>query len=149
MLEERLTRAAGALERSVAEVDAAERLQALGRRRRQRQITTTVLAWVVAAAVLAGAVVAVGIARRPDPPPAVGPDPTAPARVVGTLRMFGDPMAMAVRAGDLWVAGDNPRWVIRFVAPTNPATQEIPSRGSTRRPTRWWPPSRSDGHPPA
>src|SRR5918995_793195 len=76
MLEERLRRAAGALERSVAEVDAIERLQALDRRRRRQRTTTTVLTLIVAAAVLAGAVFAVGIARRIDPQP--GP-PARPA----------------------------------------------------------------------
>ena len=138
MLEERLRRAAGALERSVAEVDAIERLQALDRRRRRQRTTTTVLTLIVAAAVLAGAVFAVGIARRidPQPGPPARPDPTAPARVVGTLRGFGDPVAMAVRAGDVWVAGDNPRWVIRFVTPTNPATQEIPTIALPAAPTR-------------
>src|SRR5829696_5822484 len=54
MLEERL-------QRSVAEVDAAERLEALGRRRRRQRTLTTALALAVAAAVLAGAVFAVGI----------------------------------------------------------------------------------------
>jgi YVTN family beta-propeller protein len=136
MLEERLARAAGALERSVAEVDAAQRLQALGRRRRRQQIATAVLAVVVTAAVLAGAVVAVGIARRADPPPAVGPDPTAPARVVETLRLFGDPVAMAVRGGDVWVAGDNPTWVTRWVTPTNPMTRETPTIALPAAPTR-------------
>ncbi|HET6813885.1 MAG TPA: hypothetical protein VFJ69_07730 [Actinomycetota bacterium] len=79
MLEERLERAVGALERSVTEVDAAERFQALGRRRRRQRTVTAALAWVVVAAVLAGAVLAVGIARRSDPRPrpVVGPDPTA------------------------------------------------------------------------
>jgi hypothetical protein len=99
MLEERLERAVGALERSVTEVDAAERFQALGRRRRRQRTVTAALAWVVVAAVLAGAVLAVGIARRSDPRPrpVVGPDPTAPARVAETFRLFGDPVAMAVR----------------------------------------------------
>src|SRR5918993_5843856 len=68
MLEERLQRAAGALERSVAEVDAAERLQALERRRRRQRTTTTALALVLTAAVLSGAVFAVGIVRGPDRP---------------------------------------------------------------------------------
>lgn len=79
MLEERLERAVGALERSVTEVDAAERFQALGRRRRRQRTVTAALAWVVVAAVLAGAVLAVGIARRSDPRPrpVVGSDPTA------------------------------------------------------------------------
>jgi virginiamycin B lyase len=135
MLEDRLQRAAGALERSVAEVDAAERLQDLGRRRRQQRATTAVLAWVVAAAVLAGVVVAVGIARRPDPP-AVGPDPTAPARVAATFALFGDPVAMAVQADDLWVAGDNPTWVTRWVTPTNPMTRETPTIALAAAPTR-------------
>jgi virginiamycin B lyase len=129
MLEDRLQRAAGALERSVAEVDALQRLQDLGRRRRRQRITTTALALAVAAAVLAGAVFAVGIARRPDPPPGpvVRPDPAVPARVVATFAQFGDPMAMAVRNGDVWVAGDNPAWVTRWVTPTNPMTRETPT----------------------
>src|SRR5829696_8125057 len=110
MLEERLQRAVGALERSVAEVDAAERLAALERRRRRQRTTTAALALVLTAAVLSGAVLAVGIARRPDPRPgpAAGPHPTAPARVVETLSLFGEPVAMAVREADVWVAGDNP-----------------------------------------
>ena len=136
MLEERMQRAAGALERSVAEVDAAERLQALGRRRRRQRTTTAALAWVVAAAILAGAVVAVGIARRTDPPPTVGPDPTAPARAAGTFDMFGDPMAMAVRGSDVWVAGDNPTWVTRWVTPTNLMTRETPTIALPAAPTR-------------
>jgi YVTN family beta-propeller protein len=136
MVEERLARAAGALERSVAEVDAAERLQDLGRRRRRQRATTTVLAWVVAAAVLGGAVFAVGIARRPDPPPAVGPDPRAPARVAATFDLFGDPVAMAVRDGDVWVAGDNPTWVTRWVTPTNLMTRKTPTIALAAAPTR-------------
>jgi virginiamycin B lyase len=129
MLEERLARAVGALERSVAEVDALQRLQDLGRRRRRQRITTTALAWVVATVVLAGALVVVGIARRSHPPAVtvVGPDPAAPARVAESFRLFGDPMAMAVRAGDVWVAGDNPTWVTRWVTPTNPMTRETPT----------------------
>jgi virginiamycin B lyase len=136
MLEERLARAVGALERSVAEVDAAERLEALGRRRQRQRTTTTVLAVVVAAAVLAGAVLAVGIVRGPDPRPAVGPDPTAPARVVATFRLFGDPVALAVRDGDLWVAGANPTWVTHWVTPTNPMTRETPTIALPAAPTR-------------
>ena len=136
MLEERLARAVGALERSVAEVDAAERLEALGRRRQRQRTTTTVLAVVVAAAVLAGAVFAVGIVRGPDPRPAVGPDPPAPARVVETFSLFGDPVALAVRDGDLWVAGANPSWVTRWVTPTNPMTRETPTIALPAAPTR-------------
>jgi virginiamycin B lyase len=136
MLEERLERAAEALERSVAEVDAAARFQALGRRRRRQQTVTTALALVLGAAVLAGAVLAVGIARRADPPPAVGPDPTAPARVAETLRLFGDPVAMAVRGSDVWVAGNNPSWVTRWVTPTNPMTRETPTMALAAAPTR-------------
>jgi YVTN family beta-propeller protein len=138
MLEERLRRATEALERSVAEVDAAQRLQALGRRRRRQRTTTAALAWVAAAAVLAGVVFAVGIARRPDPQPGptARPDPTAPARVVETLRLFGDPVAMAVRADDVWVAGDNPTWVTRWVTPTNPMTRETPTIALSAAPTR-------------
>jgi YVTN family beta-propeller protein len=138
MLEERLARAAEALERSVTEVDAVERLQELGRRRRRQQTTTAALAWVVAAAVLAGAVFAVGIARRPDPQPGppARPDPTVPARVAATFALFGDPMAMAVRADDVWVAGDNPTWVTRWVTPTNPTTRETPTIALPAAPTR-------------
>jgi YVTN family beta-propeller protein len=136
MLEDRLTRAAGALERSVTEVDAAERFQDLGRRRRRQQAATTALALALAAAVLAGAVVAVGIARRPDPPPVVGPDPTAPARVIERFRLFGDPAAMAVRGPDLWVADNNPSWVIRWVTPTNPMTRQTPTIALAAAPTR-------------
>src|ERR671914_2975499 len=62
MSEERLRRAAGALERSVAEVDVLERLEALGRRRR-RQRSTTVLAVLVAVAVFGGA--ALGLPALP------------------------------------------------------------------------------------
>ena len=136
-LEERLQRAAGALERSVTELDAAERLQALGRRR-QRTVTTA-LALAVVVAVLAAAVLAVGIARGPDPrpEPAVGPDPTAPARVVETLRLFGDPVALAVRGSDVWVAGNNPTWVTRWVTPTNPMTRETPTVALPVAPTAW------------
>jgi YVTN family beta-propeller protein len=138
MLEERLQRATEALERSVAEVDAAQRLQALGRRRRRQRATTAALAWVVAAAVLAGAVFAVGIARRPDPQPGppARPEPTVPARVAATFALFGDPMAMAVRAEDVWVAGDNPTWVTRWVTPTNPMTRETPTIALPAAPTR-------------
>src|SRR5829696_1842146 len=138
MLEERLQRAAGALERSVAEVDAAARLQALGRRRHRQRTTTTAVALIVTAAVLAGVVFGVGIARRSHPPavPVVGPDPTAPARVVESLRLFGDPVAMAVRADDVWVAGDNPTWVTRWVTPTNPMTHETPTIALPAAPTR-------------
>jgi DNA-binding beta-propeller fold protein YncE len=139
MLDQRLARAAGALERSVAEVDAAERFQALGRRRRRQRTVTTALALVVVAAVLGGAVVAVGIARGPDPrpqPAVVGPDRTAPARVVATFSLFGDPVAMAVRGRDLWVAGDNPTWVTRWVTPTNPMTRQTPTVALPAAPTR-------------
>ena len=138
MLEDRLQRAAGALERSVAEVDALQRLQDLGRRRRRQRNTTTALALVVAAAVLAGAVFAVGIARRPDPQPGppARPDPTVPARAVATFAMFGDPVAMAVRHDDVWVAGDNPTWVTRWVTPMNPATSEKPTIALPAAPTR-------------
>jgi virginiamycin B lyase len=138
MLEDRLQRAAGALERSVAEVDALQRLQALERRRRRQRTTTAALAWVVAAAVLAGVVFAVGIARRPDPQPGppARPDPTAPARVAATFPLFGDSVAMAVRAGDLWVAGDNPTWVTRWVTPTNPMTRQTPTIALPAAPTR-------------
>jgi YVTN family beta-propeller protein len=138
MLEERLARAAEALERSVTEVDAVERLQELGRRRRRQQTTTAALAWVVAAAVLAAAVFAVGIARRPDPQPGppARPDPTVPARVAATFALFGDPMAMAVRADDAWVASDNPTWVTRWVTPTNPMTRETPTIALAAAPTR-------------
>jgi virginiamycin B lyase len=136
MLEERLQRAVGALERSVAEVDAAERLEALGRRRRRQRTLTTALALAVAAAVLAGAVVAVGIVRRSDPRPAVDSEAAVPARVVETLRLFGDPMAMAVRGSDVWVAGNNPSWVTRWVTPTNPMTRETPTVALPAAPTR-------------
>jgi YVTN family beta-propeller protein len=138
MLEDRLTRAVGALERSVTEVDAAERFQALGRRRRQQRTATTAMALALAAAVLAGAVLAVGIARGPDPrpQPAVGPDRTAPARVVATFRLFGDPVAMAVRKADVWVAGNNPTWVTRWVTPTNPMTRQTPTMALAAAPTR-------------
>jgi hypothetical protein len=115
MLEERLQQAVGALERSVAKVDAADRLQVLGRRRRRQRTTTAALARVVAAALLAGVVLSVGIARRPDPQPGppARPGPTTPARAVATLPLLGDPVATAVRADDLWVAGENPTWVTR------------------------------------
>jgi virginiamycin B lyase len=138
MLEERLARAVGALERSVADVDPLQRLQDLGRRRRRQRTVTAALALAVAAAVLAGAVVAVGIARRSHPPavPVVGPTPTAPARVVQTLRLFGDPAAMAVRGSDVWVAGNNPSWVTRWVTPTNPMTRETPTIALPAAPTR-------------
>ena len=138
MLEERLQRAAGALERSVAEVDAHQRLQDLGRRRRRQQNITTALALAVAAAVLAGAVFAVGIVRRPEPPPGppARPDPTVPARAVATFPMFGDPVAMAVRGGDVWVAGNNPTWVTRWVTPMNPATRDKPTIALSAAPTR-------------
>jgi virginiamycin B lyase len=138
MLEERLRQAVEALERSVTAVDAAERFQALGRRRRRQRTVTTALALAVVTAVLAGAVLAVGIARRPDPPalPVVGPDRMVPARVVETLRLFGDPVAMAVRGNDVWVAGNNPSWVTRWVTPTNPMTRETPTIALPAAPTR-------------
>jgi virginiamycin B lyase len=138
MLEQRLARAAEALERSVAEVDAAERLQDLGRRRRRQRMVTTVLVWVVVAALLGGVVVAVGIARRSHPPavPVVGPDPTVPARAAGTFDLFGDPVAMAVRGSDVWVAGANPTWVTRWVTPTNVMTRESSTIALSAAPTR-------------
>jgi virginiamycin B lyase len=138
MLEERLARAVGALERSVAEVDALQRLQELGRRRRRQRTATTALALALVAALLGGAVVAVGIARGPDPrpQPVVGPDPAAPARVVETFRLFGDPVAMAVRGSDVWVAGNNPSWVTRWVTPTNPMTRQTPTVALPAAPTR-------------
>jgi virginiamycin B lyase len=136
MLEDRLDRAVGALERSVTAVDAVERLQALGRRRRRQRTVTTALALAVVTAVLAAAVLAVGIARRPDPRPVVGPDRTVPARVVATFRLFGDPVAMAVRGNDVWVAGNNPSWVTRWVTPTNPMTRETPTIALPAAPTR-------------
>jgi YVTN family beta-propeller protein len=136
MLEDRLTRAVGALERSVTEVDAAERFQALGRRRRRQRTATTVLALALVAAVLAGAVLAVGIARGPEPRPVIGPDRTAPARVVATFRLFGDPVAMAVRKADVWVAGNNPTWVTRWVTPTNSMTRQTPTMALAAAPTR-------------
>jgi YVTN family beta-propeller protein len=138
MLEERLARAAEALERSVAEVDAADRFQDLAQRRRRQQTATAVLAVVVTAAVLAGVVFGVGIARRSHPPavPVVGPDPTAPARVAATFRLFGDPVAMAVREADVWVAGNNPTWVTRWVTPTDPMTRETPTLALPAAPTR-------------
>jgi virginiamycin B lyase len=135
VLEDRLQRAAGALERSVAQIDALERLQQLEQRRRRQRATTAALAWVVAAAVLVGAVLAVGIARSPDPPPA-RPDPTAPARVAATFAQFGDPVAMALQADDVWVAGNNPTWVTRWVTPTDPMTRATPSIALPAAPTR-------------
>jgi len=136
MLEERLARAAEALERSVAEVDPVQRLQDLGRRRRREQTVTTVLALAVAAAVLGGAVVAVGIVRRSGPQPATGSTPTAPARVGATFPLGGNPMAMAVREADLWVVQNNPPWVNHWVTPTNPMTRESPTIALTATPTR-------------
>jgi virginiamycin B lyase len=134
MLEERLQRAAGALERSVAEVDAVERLAALERRRRRQRTTTAALALVLTAAVLSGAVFAVGIVRGPDrrPGPSARPDPAAPVRVVATFPLFGDPVAMAVRAGEAWVAGDNPAWVTR----RDSASGEISTIALPAAPTR-------------
>ena len=138
MLEERLQRATEALERGVAEVDAAQRLQALGRRRRRQRATIAALAWVAAAAVLAGVVFAVGIARRPDPQPGppARPDPTAPARVVESLRLFGDPVAMAVQGGGRLGGRRHPTWVTRWVTPTNPMTRETPTIALPAAPTR-------------
>ncbi|HEV2893531.1 MAG TPA: hypothetical protein VG411_07250, partial [Actinomycetota bacterium] len=86
MSEERLRRAAGALERSVAEVDVMERLQALGRRRQRQRTTTVVVAVLVAVAVFGGAVLGVRALRATDP--VAGPPPSAPqgpARVVATI----------------------------------------------------------------
>jgi YVTN family beta-propeller protein len=136
MLDQRLQQAARALERSAAQIDPAERLHALGHRRRRQRAATAALAWVLAAAVLAGAVLAVGIARRPDRQPLARPDPTVPARAVATFALFGDPVAMAVRDGDLWVAGDNPTWVTRWVTPTNPMTRQTPTIALPAAPTR-------------
>jgi streptogramin lyase len=141
MLEERLRNAARALERSVVEVDAVERLQALGRRRRRQRAVTTALALAVVAAVLAGAVLAVGIARDPDPPPAVGPDPTAPARVVESLRLFGDPAGnrptvvpvprccdgeLAAGEGALWVANRGDGTLVRVDPGTGRVAARVP-----------------------
>jgi YVTN family beta-propeller protein len=136
MLEQRLAQAARALERSVAEVDPVQRLQDLGRRRRRQQTITSALALAVAAAVLAGAVVAVGIVRRSSPQPVAGSTPTAPARVVATFPLGGNPMAMAVREADLWVVQNNPPWVNHWVTPTNPMTRESPTIALTAAPTR-------------
>jgi hypothetical protein len=83
MSEERLRRAAGALERSVAGVDVMERLEALGRRR-QRQRTTTVLAVLVAAAVFGGAALGLRALRATDP--VAGPLPADPAAPPGWWR---------------------------------------------------------------
>jgi YVTN family beta-propeller protein len=136
VLEERLARAAEALERSVAEVDPVQRLQDLDRRRRRQQTVTSALALAVAAAVLAGAVVAVGIVRRPGPRPVTGSTPTAPARVGATFPLGGSPMAMAVREADVWVIQNNPPWVNHWVTPTNPMTRESPNIALTATPTR-------------
>src|SRR5215211_658047 len=134
MLEERLARAVGALERSVAEIDALQRLQDLGRRRRRQRITTTVLALAVAVAVLAGVVVAVGIVRGADPPPVVGPDPTAPAgvtrgvtptnplsRQTPTIALPAPPTRLAAAEDAVWVLTPADNRVVRI----DPATNQV------------------------
>ena len=56
--------------------------------------------------------------------------------MVESLRLFGDPMAMAVRGSDVWVAGNNPSWVTRWVTPTDPMTRETPTMALPAAPTR-------------
>jgi len=99
VIEERLRRAAAALERSVEGVDMLERLEALGRRRRRQRATTVVLAVLVVAAVLGGAVLGVRTLRSADP--VAGPPPAAghePARVVATIPLVSRPIAVATGA---------------------------------------------------
>jgi virginiamycin B lyase len=45
-------------------------------------------------------------------------------------------MAMAVRGPDVWMAGDNPTWVTRWVAPTDLMTRETATIALPAAPTR-------------
>lgn len=133
MIEERLRRAAGALERSVEGVDVLARLAALERRRRRQRATTVVLAAVAAAAVLAGVVFGVRTLRAADPAP--GP-PSAtgyqPAPVEATIPVTTGPVAVATGAGAIWVASTNPAWVSRVDSATGDrltiAVPPVPTR---------------------
>jgi virginiamycin B lyase len=122
MLEERLRSAAGSLERSVAGVDATERLGELAVRRRRQQRASAVLAVVVAAAVLGGVAVAVERARGPER--VAGPATAAPARVVATVPVPGTPVAVAVGDGAVWTVAADSNQVVRV----DPASGRITAR---------------------
>jgi len=133
MSEERLRRAAGALERSVAGVDVMERLEALGRRWQRQRSSATVLAVLVAVAVFGGAALGLRALRTTDP--VAGPlpaDPATPARVVAALPVYGDPTAVAVGGGSVWVTTDGPNWLRRI----DPATGEYLTIAVPPTPTR-------------
>jgi virginiamycin B lyase len=121
MTDERLRRAAVALERSVAELDAQRRLVELGHRHRRRRLTHLATAVVAFAAVLGGLVAAVQWRSGPEPArPAAAP----PARVVASLPVPGTPVAAAVGAGGVWVAAVDADRVVRL----DPATGQVLAR---------------------
>jgi YVTN family beta-propeller protein len=121
MTDERLRRAAVALERSVGELDAQRRLAELGRRHRRRRLTHLATAVVAFAAVLGGLVAAVQWRSGPEPArPAAAP----PARVVASLPVPGTPVAAAVGAGGVWVAAVDANRVVRL----DPATGQVLAR---------------------
>lgn len=112
MTDERLRRAAVALEHSVADLDVQRRLGELGRRHRRRRLTSLAVAVVMFGAVLGGVVAAVQRGRGPEP--AAGPAASPPARVVATVPVSGTPVAAAVGAGGVWVAAGDANRVVRL-----------------------------------
>ena len=124
MTDERLHRAAVALERSVAELDVQRRLEELGRRHRRRRLTSLAMALVVSTAVLGGAVAAVRRGRGPEP--AAGPTAAPPARVVATLPLPGTPVAVAVGAGGVWVVAADRNQVVRLDPGTGRVVATVP-----------------------
>jgi streptogramin lyase len=124
MTDERLHRAAVALERSVAELDVQRRLEELGRRHRHRRLTSLAMALVVSTAVLGGAVAAVQRGRGPEP--AAGPTAAPPARVVATLPLPGTPVAVAVGAGGVWAVAADRNQVVRLDPGTGRVVATVP-----------------------
>src|SRR5829696_9597164 len=123
MLEQRLRSAAGSLERSVAGLDATERLGELAVRRRRRT-TGAVLAVVLAAAVLGGVALAVQHARGPER--VAGPVTAAPARVVATVPVPGTPVAVAIGHGAVWTVAADANQVVRVDPASGRITARVP-----------------------
>jgi hypothetical protein len=138
MSDERLRRAAVALERSVAELDPRRRLAELGRRHRRRRLTNLAMAVVAFAAGLGGVVAAVQWRSGPEP---AGPAAAPPARVVASLPVPGTPVAVAVGAGGVWVLSPPDNTVTRIDPATNRRVATV--RSAARRPAWPWPPGRS------
>jgi YVTN family beta-propeller protein len=124
MLEQRLRSAAGSLERSVAGLDATERLRELAVRRRRQRTAGAVLALVLAAAVLGGVAVAVRHARGPER--VAGPATAAPARVVATIPVPGTPVAVAVGHGAVWTVAADANQVVRVDPASGRITARVP-----------------------